>query len=387
MSQRPNIVAKKPTSVWKRPVSVNFSNVGTALAKVGSAVVLQEWINVAEGVVDVASAAGISTRDTAETAWLLIYRASLQAMIGLGNDYPGLTSRELRLEFLYEQLDAALEKSEITVDSTFFEQPKRLPILKVIAEPFFYWLRSNGVPTADAQAISARLPRYFVYELNHQWGKNPEAYIELSNKLDTPFKQASKREYAWERYGSWLQKRVDEPMFGEAFSIRQIYIPLRAYYVETRRRKGLDDMMRQVCVVVDLEKELNSWLEKNDKEDFIRVICGGPGCGKSSFTKIWAAKIAEEGIVPVLLISMIQIDPSKDLSDAIEEWIQTDLENMLPPNPLSQQNAEKKVLLIFDGLDELALQGNIFADMARKFIDEVIKKLEGLITKKRAFKY
>jgi replication-associated recombination protein RarA len=45
-------------------------------------------------------------------------------------------------------------------------------------------------------------------------------------------------------------------------------------------------------VVVDLQAELEAWLRKADKDDAIRVICGGPGCGKSSFAKIFAATCA-----------------------------------------------------------------------------------------------
>ena len=44
--------------------------------------------------------------------------------------------------------------------------------------------------------------------------------------------------------------------------------------------------------VVDLESELSAWLNKADNNDAIRVVSGGPGSGKSSFAKIFAAKQA-----------------------------------------------------------------------------------------------
>ena len=81
-------------------------------------------------------------------------------------------------------------------------------------------------------------------------------------------------------------------MFSEAFGLRQVYVPLRAYY----RRKKTDDDSPDVDryskgsqnetferVVVELEEELDTWIQTADPNDAIRVISGGPGSGKSSF--------------------------------------------------------------------------------------------------------
>ena len=48
-------------------------------------------------------------------------------------------------------------------------------------------------------------------------------------------------------------------------------------------------------VVVDLVEYLDGWLQKGDKKDALRVICGGPGSGKTSATKVWAAELALSG--------------------------------------------------------------------------------------------
>jgi uncharacterized protein YjbI with pentapeptide repeats len=64
-----------------------------------------------------------------------------------------------------------------------------------------------------------------------------------------------------------------------------------------------------------------------------------------------------------------------DLVDAIERFLRDDLDGILPPNPLNKAHAEQRVLLIFDGLDELAMQGRVAAKIAQDFIREVQKKL------------
>jgi predicted PilT family ATPase len=50
-----------------------------------------------------------------------------------------------------------------------------------------------------------------------------------------------------------------------------------------------------VRVVVDLEDCLRQWLQTANKNDAIRIISGGPGSGKSSFAKIFAAHHAATG--------------------------------------------------------------------------------------------
>ena len=66
--------------------------------------------------------------------------------------------------------------------------------------------------------------------LHEEWKKNSAKYLCLTEELDTPFTQASQREHTWRRYSTWLQKQVEEPMFLEAFGLKQIYVPLCAYY-------------------------------------------------------------------------------------------------------------------------------------------------------------
>jgi hypothetical protein len=117
-------------------------------------------------------------------------------------------------------------------------------------------------------------------------------------------------------------------------------------------------------------------LERGDREDAIRVICGGPGCGKSSFTKIWAAQLAESSPIPVLFIPLHQFECEADLVDAIGTFIRTDPDGLLPPNPLSGESAEQRLLLIFDGLDELAMQGKVGTEAAQQFVREVQRQLD-----------
>ena len=139
------------------------------------------------------------------------------------------------------------------------------------------------------------------------------------------------------------------------------------------------EVLKQEVVrhVVNLESCLLNWLATGDREDMIRVVCGGPGSGKSSFCKIFASRLSEEKDLSVLFIPLHQFDPSGDLNTALNNFIQADIEKNLPPNPLERQNATSRVLVIFDGLDELSMQGEVAAQVAQDFVREVQKKLLG----------
>ena len=61
--------------------------------------------------------------------------------------------------------------------------------------------------------------------------------------FNTPVSEAAEKENSWRRYGAWLQKQIDEPMFAEAFGLSQVYIQPRAYYeqeIENNNRVKLE---------------------------------------------------------------------------------------------------------------------------------------------------
>jgi len=141
---------------------------------------------------------------------------------------------------------------------------------------------------------------------------------------------------------------------------------------EFERRLREDEKYQRV--VLDLEIELKAWLEKGDRNDAIRVISGGPGSGKSSFAKIFAANQAGKGKIPVLFIPLHHFEPSDDLVDAVGKFVRDD--PILRHNPLDKDKADSLLLIIFDGLDELAMQGKIATEIAQQFVREVQRKVE-----------
>ena len=66
-------------------------------------------------------------------------------------------------------------------------------------------------------------------------------------------------------------------------------------------------------IVVSIEEELLNWVNNPDKDDLLRVVSGGPGSGKSTFARIFAAKVSQIGAARVLFIELHKMDATKDL--------------------------------------------------------------------------
>ena len=275
--------------------------------------------------------------------------------------------------------ELSVSSAEVYVDRKFFDRPSELSIISELKVILQRWLEARSLEPPLATAVVERLPSYFVYALNQEWRRNAKSYRPLIDAVDSPFVRASDREWAWSAYAALLDRRTQESVFDEPFSLKQIFVPLNAYYFEDRKGDRVDDpgepKKERLRVVTSLRGELEGWLKTNDRENAIRVISGGhSGSGKSSFARIFAAHIAHAGKLRVLFIPLHLIDPSKDLVDEIGRFVKD--EGVLLHNPMDPESPEPDLLLIFDGLDELSSQGKAAAETARAFVREVEKTVE-----------
>ena len=378
--RKDGVLVKKKVFALNREINVNFKDLFKALTK---ALVDLKTGNISKLPGDIIDALYSVSLDlnSPTIAWLLIFRSLNRAICSLVEDNKELFGYEYKnFDAIEELIEFSLEESEITIDRNFFNRPKDLTILKEIETPFKQWLQLYGLNEAQATSIYNRLPSYFVFALNDEWRDRQPEYHELHKYLITPFTEVGNQEQSWLHYSTWLQKQVDEPMFSEAFSLRQVYVEPRAYYEhEIKANKHQNCELRNrgekqyQKVVVDLETHLENWLEQENKEDAIRIISGDPGAGKSSFSKMFASRQVDKGKTPVLFIPLHHFDPTGDLVEAISRFTRDD--EYLSYNLLDGELKESRLLIIFDGLDELSMQGKLGAEVARNFIDEVQKTI------------
>lgn len=373
----PNVKARKSKSVFFKPVVADFKALFAALGKGIGHTATGKWEELGSDAIATLSSLGLQT-DPGELAWLLIRRALTRALFELVGESASLHLVDVKktaadLEVALEVVPSA---AEIQIDRRFFDRPGDLPLLADSATLLSQWLALAGVGSHVSAAIAERLPAYFVFALNQEWRSNAAQYAPLLEAVETPFAKAGERELAWRAYASLLQRRVEEGVFDEPFSLLQLYVPLRAYYSdEPPGRSPLDeDRTQRLRVVVDLEQELTDWIATPSREDAIRVISGGPGSGKSSFARIFAARLAAGEKLRVLFIPLHLIDPDREMGEAVGRFIKD--EGVLVDNPLAPDSPEPNLLIVFDGLDELASQGKAAAEAARGFIREVERTVE-----------
>jgi hypothetical protein len=269
MSGEPGIKVEKHRSAWHKEIKVNPKGLFMSLGKAAINGAFLKWDDLAENGVEVLESLGLEAK-SGEIAGLLIVRSLIRAIEDLLKANKELLIKKPdNLKALYNELNSSLEQGELVIDQTFFQRPKDLPIVQAAKVGFAKWLEQFVEKKIEAENISNRLPAYFVFALNEEWRTHKQDYAALKEELDTPFTQASEREQGWLRYRAWLQKRVDEPMFLESFSLKQVYVPLRAYYKrevegqpEQKLERGIAEEKQYERMVVDLNSELEAWLRK-----------------------------------------------------------------------------------------------------------------------------
>jgi uncharacterized protein YjbI with pentapeptide repeats len=281
-------------------------------------------------------------------------------------------------------LEQVLTTASINIGRHFFENPAKVLPLDAIASVLAHWLGKLGIPQPQTQEISNRFERYFVYAVYDEWQANPKSYDPLLMVLECPLNSALEKYMAWERYWAHLRLQVQLPMMTEFFGLDAVYVPLRAYFVsktcphdeceDARAALQLGIKDNKIIItqhVVDLDNAVHDWLAMDDKDDAIRLVCGGPGSGKSSFAKMLASDLAQKDQC-LVFVPLARQKPDKAIKEIIGGFLQES--GLLPFNPMDDH--DKPLLLILDGLDELTIQGRSGAEAAKRLLEDVVRTTE-----------
>jgi uncharacterized protein YjbI with pentapeptide repeats len=376
----PKLKAAKPKNIFLKPLKADFKDLFVALSKGVGHTVIGKWEELGTDAVEALSAIGIQT-DPEELIYLLVRRSAIRALFDIVGEgvSQALADAKEDEKSLLEQIEFTISFRQSDFDSRFIDRPAGLALVEDLQNLLQTWLELHRIPKPTARAVAARFPSYFVYSLNQEWRRNAKSYSPIIDAINAPFARAGDREWAWAAYSSLLQRRINENIFDEPFALSQLYVPLNAYFLEDPKGREISAKITlseepERRVVVALEAELNQWIEDSKREDAIRVISGGPGSGKSSFARIFAAKISQEGKLKVLFVPLHLFDPSKDITEEVGRFVKD--EGVLTQNPLDPDSPEPNLLVIFDGLDELASQGKAAVETARSFIREVERTVE-----------
>lgn len=367
-----DLIIQKPVFKLNEALNINYYDFFISLGKAGLSGAIGNTSGIADNVLD--ALREIKSDDKPEyLAWSLISTALSNTLDELVIEYHDLFETEPSDEAMAELADRVtytLNAIEVSIDISFFNEPQNLPLLDDFKSALDFWLQGFGWNQAQADAFHARFKSRFVFALHNAWIHSPVEFQSLEQRLNTPFADKAAEQRDWILYTASLRELANERVFNEAFSLKQVYVPLNAFYKEERKT---NDNTKIVNVVVDLHSYMHDWLKRFDRDDSLKVICGGPGCGKSSFSKVFVAEVAKKAEIPVLFISLHHFDPSKDLMTAVEDFIQYN--EFLSVNPLDPKGHER-LLIVFDGLDELSMQSTAASEVAQNFVAEVTSALD-----------
>jgi uncharacterized protein YjbI with pentapeptide repeats len=380
----PSPVAKQERSLLNQPLKVDFSAFFKALSKAVVNGLSGKKGELVVNVVEASTAIGINIPPE-ELAWRLVKRSLERAVIELACESADVFGECEITDTLIEKVDNALDRTlssiPVQINNTFFERPGTMPVVDAMQKAITQWLIALNWDASKAEGLSARLPSYFTFAIQEEWRLYRELYLPINSCLQTPFAKAEEREQQWICYSAWLTRQADQRMFDETFSIQQVYVKLRAAFTEMKQTRiaginanesGRTPKQR----VVWLDECLRQWLEAWSGDDAIRVLSGGPGSGKSVFARLFAAEIANIGKCRVVYVPLHLFELKSDLTAALEKFCEDN--EFLPKNLLHAKDGEQKLLLIFDGLDELEKQGKMASQVASEFVAEVIRVVDRL---------
>jgi hypothetical protein len=355
-----------------------LTKVGIDLADAKPASALKGFIDVvlllrkpAEKGIDATAALGLLIRRAAAEAALTVFRDFRRLAIDLGLADAAELAAELRA--------VPLSLPELTAKA--FAAPRHWEALPQLEKLFGRWLAACRVPEDRrgemARAFAAELPTALRGEWLH--AANARDYTALVAALEphTPFDKAAGEEEQWRDYRAKLAADIRQPLRSIApgeipcFALEQLYVPLRAVWRDAKKEHEPEGQGHLTW----LHGALSDWIDAADPADWIRVITGGPGSGKSSSCRMLAADLARQGR-KVLPVPLGRLEYHAEAVGALRQWtIDT-----LGHDPLSKAALRRgePLVLILDGLDELVKVGRVGEEVVKNFVTELSLRIANL---------
>jgi uncharacterized protein YjbI with pentapeptide repeats len=294
------------------------------------------------------------------------------------------------LRKLIDDIGVRIETRVYTIEPDFFTHPNRLELLDDVSHELSAWGYKFGGRDKPADA-RAKVDRYFSTGLHRAWMRDARRFEPLEQALNSPFVSSAKVQREFDGYLQYLEEQFTElRLIGQdednpaAVKLAQVFVPLRAYVeiasdtnkkMTPQEAEGIgppESESRNKRRVVHCFEALDQWVRSANRKDPLRILSGGPGIGKSSSLRAYAARIARSGIAYPIFVPLQKLaKPDQPLRDRIHDYLTSVREIPLTSSPLDLVQgrvAGRPFLIIFDGLDELVRPGRDADDIAREFM-------------------
>ncbi|MBI5694632.1 MAG: pentapeptide repeat-containing protein [Nitrospirae bacterium] len=252
----------------------------------------------------------------------------------------------------FDQIDIAVKPFAETYD-----------ILDAHGRSFVYDLLSELVSSMVKRGADKKASLEFTRELANTWKSELERSLltlssgPLANRAQD-YRESMLHEFDWARYKLWLRILPLEPIEWIDFKVEG---GISSIYVEPYATKRDDNCKHEECGGTGTALQGQVMVARDHGgETWPILIMGRPGMGKTCFSKVYTARVIEDepDLYPVFVRLRIvkQFMKLKTWTAAFKEapHLQKDSEPLML-NPTDLEN--KKILLVLDGLDEIALGG------------------------------
>lgn len=365
--------------------TLNYQSIAGSLAVGICEAIAQNPAGVIAQVVEIFKGATASTSTSPdEQAWIWLNLTTLRCMSDFLSD-PWLRSdlnpNELSA-VIAPYLKMVLEESlgqEIRPE-TFYSPAS----LEVVGK-----LRSSITDICSATSPDhGREPSYLLRRFDEALTEHSalvlsEYPVQFSNLIESVFGTAgepNRRFMSWLRHEAWIRSLfTSSPVFSPD---DQLKIPLSHTYQNLRCYSVIDELIgegeevtkRRNVTLGSLHKECHDWLESEVSAN-IKVIAGGPGSGKSSFSKAFSKEVLQKSRFRVVYVQLQHMTLTNDLWSDIERYLKRrdvlDIKGSpgLSGNPFQWcADESRELLLVFDGLDELTHKDEESKKLSRQFI-------------------
>ena len=269
--------------------------------------------------------------------------------------------------------------------SDFYQAVKNYTIdqLMLIIEPLGF----------QRNVLASKIDIAFIRGLYEVWSDSPTSYAELASIIQSPFTDISESVLGWQAYRNTIISEFEvKPIFGQeidGISLSQLYVPLRGYWPIKSTGESHEANYQPGGVnthVVMIDEEIDSWLLSDGDEDWLRLIGGGPGSGKSTTLKNLACRYAKQDSWRPLYIPLQHIGVDGDLRQKINAYFADRTGSAFKQPPISRQSVESgpPLLLIFDCLDELSAPNEAANDTVQNFTGKLNSLYSSLTGNNRA---
>jgi hypothetical protein len=343
---------------------------------------------------------GIKLEESAELkAWLLVSGGLFYAIeksiasTSFNKDPPPTAFKQL-----LNDIGIRVQTRTYKIEPDFFSSPTELELLDDVAHELSAWGAQFGGSDKPKDA-KERIIKYFPEGLHRTWMKNTRRFESLEHSLNSPFVPAMKTQREFDGYLQYIEEQFTElRLIGQdeedphAVKLAQVFVPLRAYVEErgstkTKRVKTRNEEAQSIELIDPAESNADSeckrkivqffealdiWVSAADRKDPLRIVSGGPGIGKSSSMRGYAARIARSELAFPILVPLQKLGkPEQPLRDRIRDYLISTKDIPFTMSPLDTVNGSphgRPFVLIFDGLDELVRPGKDADDIAREFM-------------------